>query len=161
MGDHSIRYQDRAGACLKKNPPAGTSRFSSCEIHPIDCNEDEEWDHYYEGCDPNDIKIGRCLADNSCAKDRNDCLDTSTFNPGDESCTIQHDHSKAFDSTFTQFGSCRNNASLEEFCVWSSRDCDPDTETYVKPAETQRNCDCSETHIGVELLSQRALCNCY
>jgi len=132
-----------------------------CALTRNDCLTDEYYSTYFqtlekgdEGCDPNVMKIGRCLDENICAVHYTDCTDMRVinFSVSDESCTIQRDRGPEWnvdDPKFTLFGSCRDSNG-QYFCAYSNSDCG-DSEDYMTPAQTKDakiNCDCAEVRVA-------------
>ena len=166
---HGIRYLDM-GACKKDG-------FRSCALYPYECNvadgeiftAHDQSSSTMSRCNPNDYKIGRCLKENTCALRSSDCAEdvtASNFRDKDDFCTHQRDHSVPWDISapaFTQFGSCKNTATNEYFCIYNPEDCNlSGTEVYATPAETKEagiDCDCSQVHVtACKTESDRVMC---
>ena len=152
-----VRYVEM-GTC---NGASG--QFESCALVPDECGPNQSFDPVVQdlstikNCDPNDVSIGRCLQENACAMRETDCefdQNPENFNADDETCTHQRDKSLPWDvnnPSFTQFGSCKDNATGEHFCIYHPEDCDDSgTEEYQTPAQTLAagiTCDCSKVHV--------------
>jgi len=161
----------QTGACYNDK------KFSHCALSNKQCpsgtifRADRDMrDFDDDPCDPNDMKIGRCLKEDTCALRPTDCaIDTSVFNfnPQDNSCTIQRD--RKFDwnfdePEFTQFGSCYNGQTGAYLCIYDPSDCDESgEEVYLSPDDTRMvlpdaTCDCSEVHVTGCIRSMRSSC---
>jgi len=158
-----VRYLQETGLCYSRS-----GKKNRCALHREDCiSEDKEvYKSYFEalqindeGCDPNDVYIGRCLDQvegTECAVRNTDCVDTSAykFSEPDDACTLQRDKSKEWDVNnpeFTQFGSCmfEINGADEYFCVYSPLDCESIND-YMTPAQTRdvgKICNCYNVHV--------------
>lgn len=142
----------KAGGCYD-----GDDIVKGCALFHDECPEGQTFKGQADQCESNDMLIGRCLTEDTCAARASDCAeDTSAFNfeNKDVSCTIQRDHTKPWDvdnPQFTQFGSCYNEQDNEYFCIFVPSDCDESgKEVYLTPNETlARNvsCDCSKVHV--------------
>jgi len=147
----------KAGACYNGEYIDKKTNFVRCVLFRDECSEGQTFVDHREHCEPNDMLVGRCLEENTCAARASDCANnksTYNFSAKDGSCTIQRDHTKAWDveaPQFTQFGSCYNDQDDEYFCIFLPSDCeDSGKEVYLTPSETLArgvSCDCSKVHV--------------
>ncbi len=157
-----LRYLEM-GVCRHFNPQTPLT----CALTEDTCHSAETFIGHYQDedilkrCNSNDVVIGRCLQENTCALRASDCeLDTSDSNFRSsqwerDPCTIQRDKSIPLwdvdNPSYTQFGSCKNIVSNEYFCIYDPKDCEEsELEVYATPAETSAAgvvCDCSNVHV--------------
>ncbi len=157
-----LRYLEM-GVCRHFNPQTPLS----CALTEDSCHSAETFMGHYQDaeiiqrCDPNDVVIGRCLQENTCALRASDCeIDQSDSNFRSsrwerDPCTIQRDKSipqwDVDNPSYTRFGSCKNILTDEYFCIYDPKDCDEsEVYEYATPAETLAAgtiCDCSNVHV--------------
>lgn len=80
--------------------------LEGCALYHDGCAEGQTFNGHRDECESNDMLIGRCLKEDTCAVRASDCAeDTSAFNfeKEDVSCTIQHDRTKPWNVQDPQF----------------------------------------------------------
>lgn len=147
----------KAGGCYNGEYIDEKTNFVRCALSRDECSEGLTFVGHRDICEPNDMKVGRCLQEDTCAARASDCAESKSifnFSAEDASCTIQRDHTKVWDvqnPQFTQFGSCYNKQDEKYFCIFLPSDCEESgKEVYLTPSETLANgisCDCSKVHV--------------